>query len=143
MTNIRSGIRVNLVNLSSFALILASVFIPGCSSRATLEKQLLGKWTMEKVYEYGGDSSLKHNPNHNRYFQFNPDGTFISDGDPFGRNTGRWTVDNEKSILFIDSDVEDDDSEWNVMMAGDSTIWTGIGHPRKENTKLVHLKVRD
>jgi hypothetical protein len=96
---------------------------------------------MEKVYEYGLDVTAKHNPGGNRYFKFNPDGTFISDGDPFGKNTGRWKVNNEKSILFIDSDVEDDDSEWNVTFKDDGTTWTGIGHPRKENTKLVHKKM--
>jgi hypothetical protein len=65
---------------------------------------------------------------------------FISDGDPFGRNTGRWRTDNDQFILYIDSDLEDDDSEWKVTFSGNQVTWTGIGHPRKENTMLVHRK---
>jgi hypothetical protein len=125
---------------TSFLFLVLSILI-SCGSQDQLEKRLLGKWRMEKVYEYGQDVTAKHNPVGNRYFQFNPNGTFMSEGDPFGKNTGKWKVDNEKSILFIDSDIENDDSEWNVSFKDDETIWTGIGHPRKENTKLVHRKV--
>lgn len=123
-----------------FAFLIMST---SCGLTDSLDKKLVGKWTMEKVYEYGQDVTAKHNPSSNRYFKFNQDGTFLSDGDPFGRNTGRWKVDNEKSILFIDSDMEDDDSEWNITFKDDETIWTGIGHPRKENTRLVHKKSVD
>jgi hypothetical protein len=123
--------------LSTVILFLNS----SCDRSKSIDEQLIGKWTMEKVYEYDKDETEKHNPKKNRYVIFNADGTFVSDGDPFGRNTGKWTVDNKKSILFIDSDVDDDDSEWNVSFNGDETTWTGIGHPRKENTKLIHKKV--
>ncbi|CAN5594504.1 hypothetical protein BH10BAC4_BH10BAC4_06810 [soil metagenome] len=129
-------------SMKTLALILLFTFpaiLISCSKADTLDKRLVGKWTMEKVYEYGEDLTAKHDSRDNRYIKFNSDGTFISDGDP-GRNTGRWRTDNEKMILYIDSDVEDDDSEWNVTFNGDETIWTGIGHPRKENTKLVHKR---
>jgi Domain of unknown function (DUF5004) len=129
------------MKIRTILLLLAfSAMLIACGTADTLDKKLVGKWTMEKVYEYGEDVTAKHDPSDNRYLQFNSDGTFISDGDPFGRNTGRWKTDNEKSILFIDSDLDDDDSEWKVTFAGDETIWTGIGHPRKENTKLVHKR---
>ena len=95
---------------------------------------------MEKVYEYGKDVTESHNPQHDRWIEFKDDGTFVSDGTPFGRNTGRWKVDNETSILYIDSDVDDDDSEWHITFDKDLCTWTGIGHPRKENTKLVHRR---
>jgi len=98
---------------------------------------------MDKVYEYENDVTEKHNPKNDRWIEFKADGTFISDGEPFGRNTGHWTTDNEKSILFIDSDVDDDDSEWKVTFDNDQVIWTGIGHPRKENTKLIHKRKTD
>ena len=76
----------------------------------------------------------------NRWIIFNDDGTFISGGDPFGKNTGKWKIDDNKSVLFIDSNIDDDDSEWNVKFNGDEMTWTGIGHPRKENTKLIHTR---
>lgn len=36
-------------------------------------------------------------------------------------------MDMEKSVLSIDSDVDDDDSEWNVINEDGLTTWTGIG----------------
>ena len=99
-----------------------------------------GKWMMEKVYEYDNDVTEKHNPKHNRWFEFNVDGTFVSDGDPFGRNTGKWTMDYENSVLFIYSVMDDDDSEWKVVVDGDQMTWVGIGHPRKQNTRVVYKK---
>lgn len=95
---------------------------------------------MDKVYEYEQDVTEKHNPKENRWIEFKEDGTFVSDGDPTGRNTGKWRLDMENSILYIDSRVEGDDSEWNIIFDGKKTIWTGIGHQRKENTKLVHRR---
>jgi hypothetical protein len=118
-----------------FVLIMLS-----CHAQEALDKKIIGEWSMEKVYESDKDMTDKHNPKHNRWIKFNEDGSFISDGDPFGRNTGKWKIDNQKSILFINSDVDDDDSEWKISFQGNETVWTGIGHPRKESTKLIHRK---
>lgn len=131
------------MNVRLKLLILPALLTASCTQQERLDSKLIGKWTMEKVLEYGEDVTGKHNPNHDRWIEFNADGSFVSDGEPFGRNTGRWTTDNEKSILIIDSDVDDDDSEWSVTFEKDQTIWTGIGHPRKENTKLIHKKITD
>ena len=121
--------------------LLVLAFLYGCSASENLDKHITGVWKMDKVYEYGKDVSEKHNPKNNRWIEFKDDGTFISDGDPFGKNTGRWKIDNDKSILIIDSDVDDDDSEWSLTLTGDEMIWTGIGNYRKENTKLVHRRL--
>lgn len=120
-------------------LILALLFLIYAEAKKP-DKAIVGTWSMFKVYEYDHDVTAKHNPENNRWVDFKPDGIFVSDGDPFGRNTSRWKVDNKNSLLFIDSDVDDDDSEWKVSIKGDEMIWTGIGHPRKENTKLVHKR---
>jgi hypothetical protein len=125
------------------ALLSSVLMMMSCTSNETLDKKLIGKWTMEKVYEYDADVTAKHNPMNNRYVVFHADGTFLSDGDPFGKNTGRWSVDNSTSVLFLDSDVDDDDSEWKVSFEGDEITWTGIGHPRKENTKLIHKRSKE
>ena len=74
---------------------------------------------MYKIYEADKDVTSEHNPKNNRWIKFDEDGSFESDGDPYGHNTGQWRLDNEKSILFIDSDVEDDDSEWNISFNDD------------------------
>jgi hypothetical protein len=123
--------------------VMISLALVACQSASTLEERLTGAWTMHQVYEYDADVTEKHNPSGNRWVEFNSDGTFVSDGDPFGQNTGRWKADNETTVLIIDSDVDDDDSEWNVSFEGNLMIWTGIGHPRKENTRLVHQRKTD
>jgi len=121
-------------------LILATLLIVSCRKAEKLDSRIIGTWTMEKVYEYENDVTEKHNPKNNRWIEFKADSTFVSDGEPFGRNTGRWTADNNNFILNIDSDVDDDDSEWKVTFDQDQMTWTGIGHPRKENTKIVHKR---
>lgn len=126
--------------MKKITLLLTALLIISVAWSKKPEKKIIGTWSMYRVYEYDKDVTEKHNPKDNRWIEFMPDGTFISDGDPFGRNTGRWKVDNKKSILIIDSDVDDDDSEWNLSFKADEMIWTGIGHPRKENTKLVHKR---
>ncbi|MBS1976284.1 MAG: hypothetical protein JST46_02865 [Bacteroidetes bacterium] len=121
--------------------LLATILAISCTQPGTLDNKITGTWKMEKVFEYGKDVTEKHNPKNDRWIEFKSDHSFVSDGEPFGRNTGRWTTDNEKSILYIDSDVDDDDSEWSVTFDKDQVIWTGIGHPRKENTKLIHRRM--
>jgi len=123
----------------SICLLLFGLVMASCQSR-NAQDQLVGTWLMDKVYEYDKDVTEKHNPNNDRWIEFKSDGTFISDGQPFGYNKGRWRVENEQSILYLDSDVDDDDSEWKISFNDDKTIWTGIGHLRKENTKLVHRR---
>lgn len=124
-------------------IILITTLIVSCGQSDHLDQRIIGTWTLDKVYEYTNDVTEKHNPKNDRWIEFKEDGSFVSDGEPFGRNTGRWKVDNEKAILYIDSDVDDDDSEWKVTFVQDKTIWTGIGHPRKESTKLVHKRKAD
>lgn len=119
------------------------IILSSCIQSNRLDKNIIGTWTMDKVYEYGNEVTEKHNPKNDRWIEFKADGSFISDGEPFGRNSGRWTTDNDKSILYIDSDVDDDDSEWKVTFNKDQITWTGIGHPRKENTKLIHKRKTD
>lgn len=121
-------------------LVIILIILSSCGQSNKLDKKIIGTWTMDKVYEYENDVTEKHNPKNDRWIEFKADGSFVSDGEPFGQNTGRWTTDNENFILYLYSDSEDDDSEWKVTFKNDQTIWTGMGHPRKENTKLIHKK---
>jgi hypothetical protein len=124
----------------SQALILMGLLLLASCSRDKSDRQLIGTWVMHEVYEYGNEVTEIHNPMGNRWIEFKEDGSFVSDGDPFGQNTGQWKADPETSVLYLDSDVEDDDSEWKISIVSDRMTWTGIGHPRKENTKLVHIR---
>jgi hypothetical protein len=123
-----------------FIFLVTILLTTSCQRSETLDDKIIGTWTMQKVYEYDNDVTSKHNPKNDRWIEFKADGSFVSGGEPFGRNTGRWTADNDNFILQIDSDVDDDDSDWKVTFDQDLMTWTGIGHPRKENTKLIHKR---
>lgn len=121
--------------------ICISLLLVSCSSNKSLEKQILGKWTMEEVYDGEQNVTSQHNPQKNRWIKFNRNGSFESGGDPFGYNDGNWEFNKEKSTLFLDSKTDDDDSEWKLSFQNDNTmIWTGIGTPRQEGFKLVHKR---
>jgi len=121
-------------------LLLISLLTLSCTHPDQLDQQIIGTWAMDKVYEYDIEVTEKHNPKKDRWIEFKTDGSFVSDGEPFGRNTGKWTADNQQTVLFLDSVVDDDDSEWKVSFTADLMLWTGIGHPRKEETRLVHKR---
>jgi len=121
-------------------LLFISLLTVSCTQPDQLDQQIIGTWAMDKVYEYDVEVTEKHNPKKDRWIEFKTDGSFISDGEPFGRNSGKWTADNEQAVLFLDSVVDDDDSEWKVTFTANQMLWTGIGHPRKEQTKLVHRR---
>ncbi len=96
---------------------------------------------MHQVYQKGNDVTPEHNPEMERYIIFREDGTFESGGSPYGKNTGAYEVDQQQKILFIDNDAgEDDDSRWNVEIAGDTMKWEGIGSDFAESFRLVHVR---
>lgn len=96
---------------------------------------------MEEIYQDCQDVTEQHDPSDNRWFEFASDGTFISDGDPPGRNTGRRTLDTETQELHIDSDAgENDDSYWIVGMVGDTMRWMAARFEWNERFELVHLR---
>ena len=106
-----------------------------------MEKQLIGKWMMEKIYDGENDVTSEHNPKGNRWIKFNRNGSFESGGDPYGYNDGNWELDNKRAVLFLNSNEDGDDSEWKIMFKEDKITWTGIGTPRQEGFKLIHKRV--
>lgn len=130
--------------MSHFKILSLAILITGlysCSGNQAPKKQLIGKWTMVKVFDGENDVTNEHNPKNNRWIKFNRNGSFESGGDPHGYNDGNWELDPEKLILFLDSNTEDDDSEWRISFDENKTVWTGIGTPRQERFKLIHMKM--
>lgn len=127
------------LRILSLIALIASVL--SCSTNQAAKMQIIGKWTMVKVYEGENDVTNEHNPKNNRWIKFNRNGSYESGGDPHGYNDGEWELDSEKLILFLDSKMEDDDSEWKITFEDNKTIWTGIGTPRQEGVKLILMKM--
>lgn len=102
-----------MMNRSLLLYLLLVGFLFACHAEATLSEQLVNRWKMSNIIQDGADVSPQHNPNDNRWIALKANGTFVSDGDPYGRNTGKWTFDENNRELYLDSDAgEGDDSYW-------------------------------
>lgn len=96
---------------------------------------------MDTVHEEGQDVTEQHNPAGNRWIEFSGDGTFVSDGEPYGRNSGRWIFNAETRELYLDSDAgAGDDSYWIVRLSGDEMRWEGARSSFTERFEIVHTR---
>ena len=120
---------------------LLALFLFSCSSPKSLKEKISGKWYMSKVYEMGDDVTTRHNPQNKRWIQFNVNGTFESGGEPAGYNTGKWSIDLNNNILFLDSDAgEDDDSYWILKFEDNVMKWQGTKFEFNKRFKIEHEK---
>ena len=112
------------------------------SSQALLTDRIIGQWNMEQVMvDKLSDVSSEHNPEGNRFVIFNANNTFESGGDPYGRNTGKWTLDEETGELYLDSDAgEADDSHWIISFYGDEMYWQGTRGAFNSRFQIVHTR---
>ena len=126
--------------MNTFAtLLFVSLFLFSCSNP---KHQILGKWKMDKVLEREANMSHIHNPHEDRWIRFYQNGSFESGGKPYGRNSGRYTLNTEKQIIYLDSDAgEDDDSKWQFSLSRQKMNWTGIGSERQRSTKILYSKI--
>lgn len=120
-------------------VIVFLVLLAGCSG-TSIEDQLSGKWSMDRVLQNDQNVTAEHNPENDRWIQFKEDKTFTSGGTPFGENSGTWYLKNDNKVLYLDSSVENDDSEWDLVIHGDEMQWTGIGDPGKEAFTLIYSR---
>ena len=79
---------------------------------------------MTKVTFANKNVSEEHNPGNNRTIAFAA-GRFLSEGDPYGKKIGQYSMFSD--TLFLDSSIEEDDRFWSVRFNRDTMIWTGIG----------------
>lgn len=84
-----------------------------------------------------------HNPENDRWIAFASNGTFETDGEPYGRNTGKWILTSEENAttLFLDSDAgAHDDSYWTLQFSGDTMIWKGLRTDFAKRFTLKHVR---
>ena len=66
---------------------------------------------------------------------------FISDGRPYGKNTGKYIFDKNAKTLAIDSDAgPDDDSNWKIIIEENTMIWQGYGTEWAEGFQIHYIK---
>ena len=136
--------------LLTLALALAGCVAPTPATRSAAapasspaRSALVGWWTMSKIIDQGTDVSAEHNPEGDRYIVLRSDGQFESGGQPYGRNTGRWSYDPVRAELALDSDAgPDDDSRWVVRLRGNTMEWTGVGSEFARRFRITARRVR-
>lgn len=112
-------------------------------SVAPLAERVVGRWEMERVLERGADVTDIHNPGGDRYVVLHADGTFESGGQPYGRNTGRWTLDPSYNELTLESDLgDDDDTFWIVTLDGEVMEWAGVRSETARRFRILSRRVR-
>jgi hypothetical protein len=125
--------------MKSFLYAICIIALIGCSSNK--QKGIEGKWMMYLVIQQGQDVTEEHDPYDERYVIFSADSTFVSDGRPYGRNTGVYDFNSENSTLFLDSDSgPEDDSQWKVIIKTDTMRWQGYGSEWANDFELIHVR---
>jgi len=126
------------------AVLFAAIL--SCKPNNTVNEKIIGTWEMAKVYDGDTDVTCYENfdPNDNRWIEFRENGVFISDGDPYGRNLGKWSYSDSLSVLFLDSNVgEGDDSYWIVGIKKDSMFWKGYNSPFTERFTVIYTRQKN
>ncbi len=124
-----------------YLLILQFGLLPLSVNAQELENKMIGRWEMFKVIQKGEDVSTKHNPAGNRWFEFKQGGTFESGGDPYGKNTGKFFVNNLSGECYMDSAIgPNDDSIWSITIKDDEMTWQGVGTEWAEGFRIVHVR---
>jgi SpoIID/LytB domain protein len=100
---------------------------------------------MDKIILDSTDATEEHNPFNERTIMFKDDLTFISDGRPYGKNTGKWSIDENTFELFLDSDAgEEDDSYWIIEFKNENRmIWKGNRSEFTERFKITLSRITD
>lgn len=114
-------------SLITVSFLLFSVLTTSCNPpEIAARNNFPGRWAMIRVLDQGIDVTAEHNPERDRWIEFQADGSFVSDGNPYGRNTGKWKFDPVSKELFLDSDAgEEDDSYWIVRFNDKQMNWQG------------------
>ena len=124
--------------LSITCLFLLGVWsLPSWGQQQSL---IVGKWSMHQVVRNGEDVTAEHNPAKDRWIEFHADGTFNSDGTPYGPNSGRYELAGENT-LYLDSDAgEEDDSNWKYEIKQNQMTWEGLGSEFAREFVIVHSR---
>ena len=129
--------------LTHALLVLGAVaLLAGCANEpASMEDQLSGTWRLTGIFDQDQDVTAEHNPSNNRWINLKPDGSFESDGDPYGRNTGKWSWDATEKLLHLDSDAgEEDDSYWSVEIKEKEMSWRGAKFEFSKRFRLTYAR---
>lgn len=105
------------------------------------EPKIEGKWLMHQVIQADKEVSLEHDPYDERFIELKEDGSFVSEGRPYGKNTGSYVLNKDEQTLFLDSDVgEEDDSHWKYSIKSDTLYWQGYGSEWADAFQIIYTR---
>lgn len=128
---------------SILAILLLIISVTAFSDdHKPLEQLLIGKWKMQKVIQGGEDVTGYHNPYQERWILFNDDNSFIGDGRPYSRNTGKWELDTKTNELYLKNDSESrKDSYWIISFPeDDKMLWRGSRSDYTKDFEIYYLR---
>lgn len=89
---------------------------------------LYGKWEVEKIFENYEDISNSMDGQANRWIELFNDGTFNSDGYPFGNLSGSFSFDEDQGELSLESRSNRSGiMTWKVNFEDNNLVLTGVG----------------
>jgi hypothetical protein len=119
------------------SLILAGLILVSisCQQSKSLRVQLTGKWRIQKILIYDEDVSAVQNPDKERWISFDREGRFASGGEPYGENSGTFSLGGDDHMLLLGSDAgAGDDSYWHIEISEDTLVMHGVGTERQNNS---------
>ncbi len=125
----------------TLVMVILLLMIGSSSCSAQKKSPLWGKWSMHQVWQHGENVTKQHNPQQDRWIEFSQNGTFRSNGTPYGPNSGGYHIESD-GTLFIDSDAgPDDDSRWNYSFKEGHMTWTGVGSEFAKGFVIIYQRI--
>lgn len=96
---------------------------------------------MDRVYEKKVNVTNRENPNRDRFIIFSADGTFTSDGQPYGPVSGTWELLPDKTLRISPTGSgEVGPSQWIVSISGATMTWKGTGDETLERLEVTWIR---
>ncbi len=123
------------------AIIFLFIALVSLNGQAQTNEDLIGEWAMESAADVGEDVTAQQDPHNERWIAFQSNGSFKSDGRPFGRDAGQWTYDDASHTLALKSNSGDNESKWLVHFDGDKLSWRGLGEGNKATMIVTYMRM--
>ena len=136
--------RISLIPILTILFLVASCNASEKQAETPSPAEMVaGKWWMNTVLDSGNDVTKEEpfNPEGNRWIEFKADGSYNSDGDPYGPNTGNWKLmgSGDSLEIFLDSDAgEGDDSYWLLSFEEEQMRWKGSRSSFTERFEIIY-----
>lgn len=109
-------------------MIFINISAMNCYAQNISSYEINGKWEVVKITENNEDISSSIDNNAQRWIEFIADQSYESDGYPFGRYDGEYSLDEKSGILVLKSGTTNAKTmKWQISYDGEYLILNGTG----------------